>query len=40
MQVSLHDVTKSFGSEVIFSGVTKKKEDHDRIGLVGPNGTG
>ena len=40
MQVSLHDVTKSFGSEVIFSGVTAKIEDHDRIGLVGPNGTG
>ena len=40
MQVSLQDVTKSFGSEVIFSGVTAKIEDHDRIGLVGPNGTG
>ena len=40
MQVSLHDVTKSFGSEVIFSGVTAKIEDHDQIGLVGPNGTG
>lgn len=40
MQVSLHDVTKSFGSEVIFSGVTAKIEDHDRIGLIGPNGTG
>ena len=40
MQVSLHDVTKSFGSEVIFSGVTAKIEDNDRIGLVGPNGTG
>lgn len=40
MQVSLHDVTKSFGGEVIFSGVTAKIEDHDRIGLVGPNGTG
>ena len=38
--VSLHDVTKSFGSEIIFSGVTAKIEDHDRIGLVGPNGTG
>ena len=40
MQVSLHDVTKSFGSEVIFSGATAKIEDYDRIGLVGPNGTG
>ena len=40
MQVSLHDVTKNFGSEVIFSGVTAKIEDHDRIGLIGPNGTG
>ena len=40
MQVSLYDVTKSFDSEVIFSGITAKIEDHDRIGLVGPNGTG
>ena len=40
MQISLQNIDKSFGSEVIFSGVTAKIEDHDRIGLVGPNGTG
>ena len=40
MQISLQNVNKSFGSDVIFSGVTAKIEDHDRIGLVGPNGTG
>ena len=40
VQISLQNVSKSFGSEVIFSDVTAKIEDHDRIGLVGPNGTG
>ena len=40
MQISLQNVNTSFGSDVIFSGVTAKIEDHDRIGLVGPNGTG
>lgn len=40
MQVSLQDVNKSYGSDTIFSDVTAKIEDHDRIGLVGPNGTG
>lgn len=40
MQVLLQNVSKSFGSDVIFSDVTAKIEDHDRIGLVGPNGTG
>ena len=40
MQISLQNVSRSFGSEVIFSDVTAKIEDHDRIGLVGPNGTG
>ena len=40
MQISLQNVNKSFGSDVIFSGVTAKVENHDRIGLVGPNGTG
>lgn len=40
VQISLQNVSRSFGSEVIFSDVTVKIEDHDRIGLVGPNGTG
>ena len=40
VQISLQNVSRSFGSEVIFSDVTSKIEDHDRIGLVGPNGTG
>ena len=40
VQISLQNVSRSFGSEVIFSDVTAKIEDHDRIGLVGPNGTG
>ena len=40
MQVSLQNVNKSYDSDTIFSDVTAKIEDHDRIGLVGPNGTG
>ena len=40
VQISLQNVSRSFGSEVIFSDVNAKIEDHDRIGLVGPNGTG
>lgn len=40
VQISLQNVSRSFGSEVIFSDATAKIEDHDRIGLVGPNGTG
>ena len=40
MQISLQNVNKSYGSDTIFSDVTAKIEDHDRIGLVGPNGTG
>ena len=40
VQISLQNVSRSFGIEVIFSDVTAKIEDHDRIGLVGPNGTG
>src|SRR5215468_4159552 len=31
---------KSFGAERIFSSVTFQIDEHDRIGLVGPNGTG
>ena len=38
--VALQDVSKSYGSDLIFSGVTAKIEDRDRIGLVGQNGAG
>ena len=34
------DLTKFFGAELIFSGVSFRVEAHDRIGLVGPNGAG
>lgn len=40
MQVSLQNIGKSFGSDLIFSDVTAKIEDSDRIGLVGINGAG
>ncbi len=40
LQISLENVTKSFGSDLIFSGVTARVEDQDRIGLVGINGAG
>ena len=38
MQVS--HLTKSFGGRTLFSDVTFKLEDHDRLSLVGPNGAG
>ncbi len=38
--MALQDVSKSYGSDLIFSGVTAKIEDRDRIGLVGQNGAG
>jgi ATP-binding cassette subfamily F protein 3 len=34
------DLTKSYGAELIFSGVSFRIEARDRIGLVGPNGAG
>ncbi len=34
------DLTKHFGAELIFAGVSFRVEAHDRIGLVGPNGAG
>jgi ATP-binding cassette subfamily F protein 3 len=34
------DLTKSYGAELIFSGVSFRIESRDRIGLVGPNGAG
>jgi ATP-binding cassette subfamily F protein 3 len=38
--VVVTDLTKSFGAELIFAGVSFRIEAHDRIGLVGPNGAG
>ena len=40
MKTALSGVSKSFGSDLIFSDVTAKIEDNDRIGLVGINGAG
>ena len=40
MQISLENIAKSFGSDLIFSGVSARIEDRDRIGLVGINGAG
>src|SRR5579859_7867862 len=34
------DLTKSYGAELIFSGVSFRVDAKDRIGLVGPNGAG
>jgi ATP-binding cassette subfamily F protein 3 len=38
--VVVSDLTKSYGAELIFSGVSFRVEAHDRLGLVGPNGAG
>ncbi len=38
--VVVTDLTKSFGAELIFSGVCFRVDARDRIGLVGPNGAG
>ncbi len=38
--VSVIQVGKSFGAELIFTGVSFQIDEHDRIGLVGPNGAG
>ena len=38
--VNVTQVDKSFGSELIFSGVSFQIDEHDCIGLVGPNGAG
>jgi len=34
------DLTKSYGAELIFTGVSFRVDVRDRIGLVGPNGAG
>lgn len=38
--LDLIDIRKSFGSRLLFSGVNIRINQRDRIGLVGPNGTG
>ena len=38
--VTVHNLGKSYGAELIFSGVGFTISEHDRIGLVGPNGAG
>ena len=40
MILQLEHITKSFGSRTLFSDVTFKLEEHDRLALVGPNGAG
>ena len=40
MLVSLRDVGVSFGSTVIFEGVTAEVQENSRIGLIGANGAG
>jgi ATP-binding cassette subfamily F protein 3 len=38
--LTVENLTKSFGAELIFSGVSFRVDASDRIGLVGPNGAG
>jgi len=40
VQITLENIGKSFGSDLIFRGVNARVEDRDRIGLVGINGAG
>ena len=40
MILQLEHITISFGSRVLFSDVTFRLEEHDRLALVGPNGAG
>lgn len=40
MILQLEHITKSFGFRTLFSDVTFKLEEHDRLALVGPNGAG
>ncbi|HEY7832727.1 MAG TPA: ABC-F family ATP-binding cassette domain-containing protein [Ktedonobacterales bacterium] len=35
-----HELAKSFGADLIFSGAAFRVEPDDRVGLVGPNGAG
>jgi ATP-binding cassette subfamily F protein 3 len=38
--IELVDVSKSYGSRRLFAGVNLRVGDRERVGLVGPNGTG
>jgi len=38
--LSLHNVSKSFGDQVLFSGVSFNVGARDRIAVIGPNGSG
>lgn len=38
--VSLHDLSKSFGSQILFKHLSLSLSDGDRMGLSGPNGAG
>jgi ATP-binding cassette subfamily F protein 3 len=38
--VSVIQLGKSYGAELVFAGVSFQIDEHDRIGLVGPNGAG
>ncbi len=40
MLLSLTEISKSYGSDIIFQEVSAKIEDKDRIGFVGANGAG
>ncbi|MCL1799537.1 MAG: ABC-F family ATP-binding cassette domain-containing protein [Eggerthellaceae bacterium] len=40
MIMQLEHITKAFGSRVLFSDLSLRLEDHDRLALVGPNGAG
>jgi ATP-binding cassette subfamily F protein uup len=38
--ISAHELKKSFGARPLFDGLTFSIENDERIGLIGPNGTG
>ena len=38
--MQLEHISKAFGTRVLFSDVTFRLEEHDRLALVGPNGAG
>ena len=37
---SCTDLSKSFGSRVLFQGITLGISEGERLGLIGPNGSG
>ncbi|MCL2889010.1 MAG: ATP-binding cassette domain-containing protein [Eggerthellaceae bacterium] len=40
MIINIEHISKSYGSRVLFSDVSLRLEDRDRLALVGPNGSG